>query len=71
MEQQRPRSKSMLSFGGGRSRKNSGGSPTKVELVENTKEKASRRMTSKANPITALNEAQPGKQAMAFKVISI
>ena len=66
VEQQRPRSKSMLSFGSGRSRKSSGGGgpAIKLDLTENAKEKASRRMTSKANPITALNEAQPGNFEM-------
>ena len=59
-EQHRPRSKSLLSFGSVRSRKSSG-SGTKIDLTETPKDKSSRRMTTKADPSMAINEAQPGK----------
>ena len=55
----RPRTKSRLSFGSTRSRRSSG-SIGKLELTESPKEKSARRMTSKANPTTAMTEAQPG-----------
>ena len=60
-DQHRSRSKSLLSFGSVRSRKSSG-SGTKVDLAESPKEKSSRRMTTKADPSMAINEAQPGRQ---------
>lgn len=56
------RPKSMLSF---THRKNSSGSHPRVEnLTETTEEKASHRVTSKADPTKAINEAQPVAQAL-------
>ncbi|KAL9020996.1 MAG: hypothetical protein Q9185_001823 [Variospora sp. 1 TL-2023] len=53
----RPRPKSMLSF---THRRSSSGSHPKVEnLTETTEEKASHRVTSKADPTKAINELQP------------
>lgn len=66
-DQRRTRSKSMLSFGSVRSRKSSAGSVTKIDLTETAKEKSSRKMTSKADPTMAMNEAQPGKGITGFK----
>ncbi|MCJ1380335.1 hypothetical protein MMC17_003438 [Xylographa soralifera] len=60
--QGRPRSKSMLSFGSVRSHRSTG-SGGKIDLTETAKEKAGRRMTSKADPTKAMNEAQPAAQA--------
>ena len=57
----RPRSKSMLSFGSVRSHRSTG-SGGKIDLTETAKEKAGRRMTSKADPTKAMNEAQPGEE---------
>ncbi|KAL8654900.1 MAG: hypothetical protein Q9210_001226 [Variospora velana] len=58
----RPRPKSMLSF---THRKSSSGSHPKVEnLTETTEEKASHRVTSKADPTKAINELQPIAQAL-------
>lgn len=50
----------MLSFGSRRSRNSAEGIP-KMDLVETSKEKSHRRMTSKADPTKAMNEAQPGE----------
>jgi hypothetical protein len=58
---QRPRSKSILSFGSNKS----GDSGGKIDLTETAKEKSSRRMTSKADPTLAMNELQPGKPSWA------
>ncbi|KAL9032596.1 MAG: hypothetical protein Q9214_007896, partial [Letrouitia sp. 1 TL-2023] len=60
----RPRTKSMLSFTGAIHRRSgSGSSPTVENLTESPKEKASHRVTSKADPTKAMNEAQPVTQA--------
>lgn len=56
--QQRPRSKSSFSFRSDRSHKSSG-SVTKIDLTETHQEKQSRRLTSKADPTLAMNEAEP------------
>lgn len=61
IEQRRPRTKSILSFSGNKKRKSSG-SFSRSDLVETSKEKAANRMTSKADPTKAINEAQPGEQ---------
>lgn len=53
------RTRSMLSFGSRRSR-NSAEGVSKMDLTETSKEKSHRRMTSKADPTKAMNEAQPG-----------
>lgn len=50
----------MLSFGSRRSRNSTDGVP-KMDLTETSKEKSHRRMTSKADPTKAMNEAQPGE----------
>lgn len=51
----------MLSFTGAIHRRSgSGSSPTVEDLTESPKEKASHRVTSKADPTKAMNEAQPG-----------
>lgn len=53
------RPKSMLSF---THRKSSSSSQVKVDnLIETHAEKASHRVTSKADPTKAINEAQPGQ----------
>ncbi|KAL8944356.1 MAG: hypothetical protein Q9211_000623 [Gyalolechia sp. 1 TL-2023] len=53
----------MLSFA---HRKSSSGSHPKVEhLIETAEEKASHRVTSKADPTKAINEAQPGQRPQA------
>ena len=57
----RPRSRSMLSFGSHKSPGNSPQKTNKTDLTESPKEKAHRRMTSKADPTMAMNEAQPGE----------
>ena len=59
--QGRARSKSMLSFGSVRSHRSTG-SGGKIDLTETAKEKAGRKMTSKADPTKAISEAQPGKE---------
>ncbi|KAL8724008.1 MAG: hypothetical protein Q9166_008186 [cf. Caloplaca sp. 2 TL-2023] len=57
----RARPKSMLSF---THRKSSSSSQVKVDnLIETPQEKASHRVTSKADPTKAINEAQPDVQA--------
>ncbi|KAI4160630.1 MAG: hypothetical protein LQ342_005563 [Letrouitia transgressa] len=54
----------MLSFTGAIHRRSgSGSSPTVEDLTESPKEKASHRVTSKADPTKAMNEAQPVTQA--------
>ena len=57
----RPRSRTVLSFGSARS-VGSGGTPkfTKEELFETPKEKAAKRISTKANPNVAMNESEPG-----------
>ena len=55
----------MLSFGSVRSRKSSGGSIT-ADLTETVKEKSARKMTSKADPTMAMNEAQPGTSVVGI-----
>ncbi|KAL8842423.1 MAG: hypothetical protein Q9170_000551 [Blastenia crenularia] len=58
----KPRPKSMLSF---THRKSSSGSHPKVDnLTETAQEKASHRVTSKADPTKAINEAQPVARAL-------
>ncbi|KAL8922095.1 MAG: hypothetical protein Q9208_005405 [Pyrenodesmia sp. 3 TL-2023] len=59
------RPKSMLSF---THRKSSSSSHVKVgDLTETTQEKASHRVTSKADPTKAINEAQPNAVAQALE----
>jgi hypothetical protein len=53
----RPRSRSVLSFGSQKSNDGSG----KIDLTETQKERHARRMTTKADPNNAINEAQPGQ----------
>ena len=60
-ETPRPRSR-ILSFGSRRSRSSGSNSLTKADLVESPKEKANRKMTTKADPNIAMKEAQPGKK---------
>ncbi|KAL8746596.1 MAG: hypothetical protein Q9190_001404 [Brigantiaea leucoxantha] len=61
----RPRTKSMLSFTGVMHRRNSSGSGVVIDsLTETHEEKASKRVTSKADPTKAINEAQPMIQAL-------
>lgn len=58
------RPKSMLSF---THRKSSSSSHVKVgDLTETTEEKASHRVTSKADPTKAINEAQPSRYSQAY-----
>ncbi|MCJ1478934.1 hypothetical protein MMC13_007618 [Lambiella insularis] len=59
----RSRSKSMLSFGS-RSHRSSGSFGNKIDLTETAKDKAGRKMNSKADPTKAMNEAQPAAQAL-------
>ncbi|MCJ1311146.1 hypothetical protein MMC25_004816 [Agyrium rufum] len=58
----RPRSKSMLSFAG--SHKSSNSIPKITDLTESPTEKSRRRMTTKADPNVAMNDAQPAAQAL-------
>ena len=68
----RPRSRTVLSFGSVRSG-GSGGTPkfTKEELFETPKEKAAKRISTKANPNVAMNESEPGmaKLVVLWRVI--
>lgn len=57
--QRRPRARSVLSFTSNKNRK-SIGSFSRATLTETSKEKAAHRVTSKADPTKAINEAQPG-----------
>ncbi|MCJ1426021.1 hypothetical protein MMC29_003923 [Sticta canariensis] len=56
--QRRPRARSVMSFTSNKNRK-SIGSFSKASLTETSKEKAAHRVTSKADPTKAINEAQP------------
>ncbi|KAL2064938.1 hypothetical protein VTL71DRAFT_4078 [Oculimacula yallundae] len=60
--QQRPRAQSHFSFRSTHSRKSSSGSQ-KVDLHESHAEKESKRLTTKADPQMALNEAEPSMVA--------
>ncbi|XMA19553.1 hypothetical protein WAI453_012344 [Rhynchosporium graminicola] len=56
--QQRPRAQSHFSFRSTHSRQSSSGSQ-KIDLHESHQEKESKRLTTKADPQMALNEAEP------------
>lgn len=56
----RPRSKSGFSFRSHKSQDSYGSAP-KVEIQETPREKASRRLSTKADPTKAMSEAQPCK----------
>ena len=71
VDSNRPRSKSMLSFGGSHRSRKSTGSITKIDLTETPKEKSSRRMTSKADPTLAIHEAQPGTRYIHLVYLAI
>ncbi|CZT47394.1 uncharacterized protein RSE6_07948 [Rhynchosporium secalis] len=60
--QQRPRAQSHFSFRSTHSRKSSSGSQ-KIDLHESHQEKESKRLTTKADPQMALNEAEPSMVA--------
>lgn len=64
--QQRPRSRSILSFGSNKSGKGlkSSGSQRKVDLKETTAEKYRNRIHSKADPTLAMSEEEPASVAV-------
>lgn len=64
-QQQRPRTRSMLSFTSNKSHKSSG-SQGKIDLKETHAEKERGRLKSKADPTLAMSEDQPGERSYQF-----
>ncbi|KAL3419024.1 hypothetical protein PVAG01_09245 [Phlyctema vagabunda] len=66
-QQGRPRAKSSFSFRSTHSRKSSQGSGHKIDLIETHTEKEAHRLTTKADPTMAMQEAEPSAVASGVK----